>query len=116
MQGVPRQQPGAKLFRVPHARIVTGEAKLSRIFLVLLLLALLVSAYVYYAPFRLITLVAAGRSPVCPFREALQADSNLGRQVDLKDKILNASRLVDKDLKGVSPLGDAERPILDSRR
>jgi FkbM family methyltransferase len=37
---------------------------------------------------------------VCPLGEALKADDNINRQVDLKDKILNASRLVDRDLKG----------------
>lgn len=85
---------------VPHARIVTGPVKLSRLFLILIVFALLASAYAYYAPFRLLALVVSGRSPVCPIGEALKADDNLNRQVDLKDKILNASRLVDQDRKG----------------
>ena len=74
--------------------------KLSRLFLILLVLALLASAYAYYAPFRLMALVISGRSPVCPMGEALKADANLNQQVDLKDKILNASHLVDQDRKG----------------
>jgi FkbM family methyltransferase len=60
------------------------------------------AAYAYwnFAPFRLFTFVVAGRSPVCPLAEAVKADENLQRQVEYKDQILNASKLVEQDPKG----------------
>lgn len=75
--------------------------KLSR--LILLLFVLLILAAVGYArfpPFRLFALYASGRSPACSFAQALKAGSNLDRQVEIKDRILNASRLVEQDPKG----------------
>jgi FkbM family methyltransferase len=57
-------------------------------------------AYSNYAPFRLFTYVIAGRSPVCPLGEALKSGTNLRRQVEYKDKILNASKLLEQDPKG----------------
>ncbi len=41
-----------------------------------LLLLLAVAAYAYYPPFRLLTLVAVGHSPVCPVSNAMDADSH----------------------------------------
>ena len=70
---------------------------------VLILIVLLAAAgfaYSYYPPFRLFTFVMAGRIPVCPLREAIKSDENLRRQVEYKDQILNASRLVQEDAKG----------------
>ena len=60
------------------------------------------AAYAYwnFAPFRLFAFVVAGRSPVCPLAEAVKADENLQRQVEYKDQILNASKLVEQDPKG----------------
>jgi FkbM family methyltransferase len=65
--------------------------------LVLLILIIAGLAYAYYPPFRLLTWVAAGRSPVCPISEALQARENLTNQIAYKDQILNASKLVKEE-------------------
>ena len=70
------------------------------VWLLILLLILAWVAYAYYPPFRLFTFVVAGRSPVCPLAEAVKADENLQRQVEYKDQILNASKLVEQDPKG----------------
>jgi FkbM family methyltransferase len=66
--------------------------------LVILILIIAGVAYAYFPPFRLITWVAAGRSPVCSLREALKSQSNFERQVAYKDQILNASKLLEQDL------------------
>ncbi len=51
--------------------------KLSRILiLVAVLLGAGVAAYSYYPPFRLMTLVAAGRSPVCPLAQAVRCEEH----------------------------------------
>ena len=74
-----------------------------KIRVVLILIVLLVAAglaYSYYPPFRLFTFAIVGRSPVCPIREAIKSDENLRRQVEYKDQILNASRLVQEDPQG----------------
>jgi FkbM family methyltransferase len=71
--------------------------------LILLALVIVVAggvAFSYYPPFRLLALVAAGRSPLCPWNQALASDDNLRRQVQYKDEILNASRLLRQDPKG----------------
>jgi FkbM family methyltransferase len=70
------------------------------VWLLILLLILAGVAYAYYAPFRLFTFAVVGRSPVCPLREALKADENLQQQVEYKDQILNASKLIEEDAKG----------------
>jgi FkbM family methyltransferase len=70
------------------------------VWLLILLLTLAGVAYAYYAPFRLFTFVVVGRSPVCPLREAVKADENLQQQVEYKDQILNASKLIEEDAKG----------------
>lgn len=75
--------------------------KLSRVvWLVVLLIIIAGLAYSFYPPFRLFTFVVAGRSPVCPLEEAVKASENLRRQVEYKDRMLNASRLVEQDPKG----------------
>jgi FkbM family methyltransferase len=75
--------------------------KLSRFFLILAVLMILAGAgYAFYPPFKLLALYASGRSPSCSFSEALKADVNLDRQIEFKDKILNASHLVENDPKG----------------
>jgi FkbM family methyltransferase len=71
--------------------------------LILPVLAIVVAAVIafsYYPPFRLLALVVAGRSPLCPWSDALKSDENLRRQVQYKDEIFNASRLVQEDRKG----------------
>jgi len=65
--------------------------------LVLLILIIAGIAYAYYPPFRLLTWVAAGRSPVCPLSEALQARENLKTQIAYKDQILNASKMLKEE-------------------
>ena len=74
--------------------------KASRIALVLLILIIASVAYAYYPPFRDLTWVAIGRSPVCSLKEALKASDNLNRQVEYKDQILNASKLIQQDPQG----------------
>ncbi len=66
--------------------------------LVILTLIIAGLAYTYYPPVRLITWVAAGRSPVCSLTQALQSVDNLKRQVAYKDQILNSSKLLEQDL------------------
>jgi len=70
------------------------------VWLLILLLIVAGVAYAYYAPFRLFTFVIAGRSPVCPLSEAVKASENLHLQVEYKDEILNASKLIEQDPKG----------------
>mgnify|MGYP005809755559 CR=1 FL=1 len=68
-----------------------------RLFVVALILAAIVS---FYPPARLFALVAAGRSPVCPLGNAVQAAENLKTQIRYKDEILAASKLVQTDPAG----------------
>lgn len=68
--------------------------------LVILILIIAGVAYAYYPPFRLLTWVAAGRSPVCPLADALKARQNFRQQVRYKDQILNASKMVEQDARG----------------
>jgi FkbM family methyltransferase len=71
--------------------------------LLLLLLAIVLAggvAFSYYPPFRVLSLVTVGRSPLCSWSQALDSGENLRRQVQYKDEILNASRLVQDDPKG----------------
>jgi FkbM family methyltransferase len=74
--------------------------KFRHVLIVLLLLIVAALAYLYYPPFRLLSWVAVGRSPVCPLAEAMQAPNNLRKQVEYKDEILNASKLLEEDPKG----------------
>ncbi len=83
----------------PHGYIL--EAVKRRIFL--LLLILIAGAWVawkYYPPFRAAALVAVGRGSVCPLDAAVKSDWNLKQQIELKDKILNASLQVQSDPQG----------------
>ena len=50
-----------------------------------------------YPPLRLSALVLAGRSPVCPLSQAVHAEENQKRQIEIKDEILKASTVVSKD-------------------
>jgi hypothetical protein len=59
---------------------------------------LLVGAVVAtYPPARLSALVLAGRSPECPLANAVRADQNLQDQINAKDRILKASKMIAKD-------------------
>ena len=50
-----------------------------------------------YPPLRLSALVLAGRSPVCPLSQAVHAEENQKRQIEIKDEILKASKMIEKD-------------------
>ena len=52
-----------------------------------------VAGYRYSTRFRLVVLVAAGRSPVCPLRLAVRSTANLDDTLRIKDRILAGSRL-----------------------
>lgn len=58
-----------------------------------ILLAACLLAYEHFARFRLLALVATGRSPVCPMNLALEARANLDEEIRIKDRILAASHL-----------------------
>jgi FkbM family methyltransferase len=67
---------------------------------VVTVLLLLAGAASFYPPVRVSLLVLLGRSSICPLRQALQSVDNQRLQVELKDRILSASRLVEKDPAG----------------
>jgi len=73
---------------------------LSRLLKAAVLLVVLAGVLYFYAPARLAAYVLAGRSPHCPFSQAIQSADELRRQIRLKDEILNASREVEKDPAG----------------
>ena len=54
----------------------------------------------FIAPFRLAAIKAVGRSPVCPWKDALAADRNFQDQVRISNQILAASKVVEKDPAG----------------
>ncbi len=58
------------------------------------------AAVYFYPPLRLSALVVAGRNSVCPWPQAVKSADNLARQVALKDNIIRASKLVEKDPAG----------------
>ncbi len=53
--------------------------------------------YIWYPPARLLGLVAIGRSPVCPLKNALRVRANLDEAGRVKDRILSSSRLVKEE-------------------
>src|SRR5262245_431917 len=54
----------------------------------------------FYAPARLAAIVALGRSPVCPMSRPIHSGDELRAQIFHKDRILNASKLLEKDPAG----------------
>lgn len=50
-----------------------------------------------YPPIRLSALVLVGRSPACPLDRAVRSEENMRRQIEIKDEILKASKLIEKD-------------------
>lgn len=66
------------------------------------LVALGVSAIAigYYPPARLSAWVLLGRSPYCPFANAIRSQAELKDQIAKKDEILAASRLLEQDPRG----------------
>jgi FkbM family methyltransferase len=61
--------------------------------LLVILLVAGVAGYKYSPRFRLLVLVAAGRSPVCPLRLAVKSTANLDDTLRIKDRILAGSHL-----------------------
>jgi len=57
----------------------------------------LLAIYIWYPPARLLALVAAGHSPVCPMKNALQVHSHIDDLGRAKDRILAASHLVKEE-------------------
>jgi len=74
--------------------------KSRRWLLLLVVLAAVAAAVRWYPPARLLAIVVAGRSPVCPLSNALKCADNLRRQIAIKDRILAASREIEKDPAG----------------
>ena len=64
------------------------------------MLAALVAAGYFYPPVRLFAIKVVGRSPVCPMKNALQADRNLQLQIQIDNQILRSSKIVEKDPAG----------------
>ncbi len=68
---------------------------------ILLIGALALGAGIYYwTPLRLAALFVVGRTGVCPWSETLRSAKNLREQIEIKDRILAASRVVEKDPAG----------------
>jgi FkbM family methyltransferase len=65
-----------------------------------LLAAVTTAAGHFFPPVKLFALKAAGRGPECPMPNALKAAENLQLQIQYKDRILNASKLLEKDPAG----------------
>ena len=74
--------------------------KLSRVLVLAVLLFAFGAAYRYYPPLRLSLLVLTGRSPVCPYAQAVRAADNLRLQIAIKDRILYASKKLETDAQG----------------
>ncbi len=73
------------------------DVRISRGLQLLIAVAALAAALYLYAPARLFALVVIGRSPACPIGKALSSAENLRRQIELKDRILAASRRLERD-------------------
>jgi FkbM family methyltransferase len=69
---------------------------------ILLLLVALGAAYAYYPPFRLAAWALTGRSPQCPFPNAVRAASFKKENTAIKDRILAASKKIEVDPAGYS--------------
>lgn len=72
----------------------------TRLAILVAALLLIAGGILYREPISLASLVVTGHSPVCPLREALQSRRNARLQIAIKDRILQASREVERDPKG----------------
>ncbi len=63
-------------------------------------LVALVAAFVFYSPLQLSALVLLGRASVCPLSRAIASPRELRTQIQTKDRILKASRMVEQDPAG----------------
>lgn len=70
---------------------------LSRVVKALLIVLAIAIAAMLYPPLRLSALVVAGRSPECPLAQAVKAEGNLRRQVEIKDRLIKESRMIAND-------------------
>lgn len=70
---------------------------LSRAVRAVLILLVILTAAMLYPPLRLTALVLAGRSPVCPWANAVKAESNPKELIAAKDRILAASKVIATD-------------------
>jgi FkbM family methyltransferase len=73
---------------------------MSKLFKILLLVAALCALCYFYAPARLLAIVALGRSPVCPVSRAIHSADELRTQVAYKDRILYSSKKLENDPAG----------------
>ncbi|MGH9631402.1 MAG: FkbM family methyltransferase, partial [Bryobacteraceae bacterium] len=71
-----------------------------RLWTVVALLLIAAAVVLFYPPARLSALALAGRSPNCPFSQAVKSHANLQDQIDTKDRILAASKLIETDEQG----------------
>ena len=60
----------------------------------------LIAAGFFYPPARLLAEKAVGRGTGCPLGQALEADRNIKRQIEINGQIVRASRLLEKDPAG----------------
>jgi FkbM family methyltransferase len=74
-----------------------GVVTFSGIVKTVLVILVLGMAAMLYPPIRLSALVLAGRSPVCPLGRAIHAESSMKEQIETKDRILRASRMIGND-------------------
>ncbi len=88
------------LFPMNFVRCYIHVVRLSRTILLILGLFLVTAATLAYPPVRIVALVLAGRSPACPFREAVKSARNQSVQMGTKDRILRESSLMQKDERG----------------
>jgi FkbM family methyltransferase len=70
---------------------------LSKLLKLLVFLLVATIAALLYPPIRLSALVLAGRSPVCPLKEAIKSEENARRQIAIKDDILKNSKVIAND-------------------
>jgi FkbM family methyltransferase len=71
-----------------------------RLWKLFILLAVVLGIALFYPPVRLFALVVAGRSPACPWKQAIRSDANLNDQIAYNAQIIKASKLLATDTKG----------------
>jgi FkbM family methyltransferase len=83
-----------------RVRFPCDNRLVNRVLKFVVVFAALGAALWFYPPARLGALVLAGRSPACPWRQALRSADNAARQIELKDRILKEIREIEKDPAG----------------
>jgi len=75
--------------------------KLSRVLLlVIVIVAIAWVAYTYFQPVRVLAWVVLGRNSACTLDAALKSGDNLKQQIEYKNQILNASKMLQADTQG----------------